>query len=295
MITMRFLGWEQCDFSDYKQACYLYGFNSESSPEFIEFFRENGAVLDFYCLVKKGEVIGAVCVDNGWLCNDIHNRKSQTNHMPIPHYSVTPPFKTGTSCIIPFRSKCLSVKNFHVRNASFNLLSKRRIAISKTIEEFSAKTVSCRKRELRKFLAGGGSFLSNEHLTADELYDIYHHLFSLRRSREFHNCETEREFFRRFKDNFIGEVAFLRGEPVAVQLNISSISHYGMFVDFINIGYDVTLKEYSLGTLVMWNNLNFLENFSRLNQKSLIYSFGMMSGAYKDRWCNPANVGRIIA
>lgn len=75
MKIIKYLGWEKCDYSDYKKASYLYGYNNETSPHYIDFAIKNGAKLDFYALTRKGEIVGSCCVDNGWLCNDTKNAK----------------------------------------------------------------------------------------------------------------------------------------------------------------------------------------------------------------------------
>lgn len=294
MIIAKYSGWDKCNFSDYKRLSMQYGFNNETSPYFIEFAMNNGAIFDFYILRKNGVDIGACCVDNGWLCNDIKNPKSQTVHLPLPKYSIMPPFLDNIRCLIPFKSKCFALKSTRIVNASYELFSKRKTAIAKSSAEFSAKTASTRNREFRKFISDGGSFKPAAEYSANELCDIYHHLYDARRPGEVALSADGKKFINEFKDHVIGDVALINNEPVAFQLNIKSLSNYGLFVDFINIGYNTKVKKHSLGTLIMWRNLQLVEALSVEQQTPSIYSFGMMSGEYKNRWCNPVSVGRII-
>ena len=255
---------------------------------------KNGAVFEFFILRKNGVDIGACCVDNGWLCNDIKNPKSQTNHLPLPRYSVMPPFIDGARCVIPFKSKSFSLKSVRVLNSSYKLFSKRKVAIAKASTDFSTKTVSTRNREFRKFIADGGSFKSAAEFSINELCDIYSDLYSDRREGGAALSLDGRQFLTEFKNQIVGDVALIQSEPVAFQLNIQSQSNYGLFVDFINIGYNTQIKKHSLGTLIMWRNLQIVESLSAKHPSPSVYSFGMMSGEYKSRWCNPVSVGKII-
>ncbi|NKI74536.1 transcriptional regulator [Dickeya sp. CFBP 2040] len=294
MIIIKYLGWERCAFHDYREIALKYGFNAETSPYFLEFAMEHGAALEFFLLKKKGVITGACCVDNGWLCNDVKNPKSQTSEIPIPGYAIKLPFLNGTGCVIPFKSKHLSLDNINVFNASFSILSKRDVAISKSLSEFSKKTISTRNREMKKFLEDGGSFRSLSEFQAGELYSIYCDLYSKRRPEKSAFSQVGKDFFHSFQKDFIGDVALINNEPVAFQLNLSSLSNYGLFVDFINIGYDTSVKNHSLGTLMMWRNLQLIESQALACHAPLTYSFGMMSGEYKKRWCNAYRVGRVI-
>lgn len=295
MKIIKYLGWEKCDYNDYKKASYLYGYNNETSPHYIDFAIKNGAKLDFYALTRKGEIVGSCCVDNGWLCNDTKNAKSQTQDIPVPKNSILLPFQKGINCIIPFKTKYLSrQKDFKVINSSYELLSKRNVAIAKSTSEISKKTISTRNRETKKFIAEGGSFTSVRDFSASEINDMYSHLYACRRPGEIALSSVGLVFIENFKDNIFGDIAFLKDQPVGMQLNLTSESRQGIFIDFINIGYDVTIKKHSLGTLMMWRNLQLAEQYAESKDLPLTYSFGMMSGEYKSRWCNPVRIGRLI-
>jgi len=295
MLVTKFLNWEKCSFNDYKSIALDCGFNAESSPFIIEFAINNGAKLDFFLFKKGSNILGACCVDNGWLCNDAKNPKSQTSLIQIPHYSIRLPFRSNVNCLIPFKSKHLSRNNQRVFNSSFNFFSKRNVAISKNSDEFSKKTISTRSREMRKFLDAGGSFYKSSDFDANTIYSIYDDLFSKRRPGKNPNEELHRGFFNSFKNCVVGDVAMINSVPVAFQFNLATQSNYGLFVDFINIGYDPKIKEHSLGTIMMWHNLKLIEKLAADSDSELTYSYGMMSGEYKSRWCKAERVGRILS
>lgn len=292
MNLVKYLGWEKCSFSDYRKIALTFGFNGETSPYYIEFALNHGAKLDFYLFRTKNKIRGGVCIDNGWLCNDRKNSRNQLSNLPIPSCAIIPPFESGVTCIIPFKSKSLLLNhNVTILNSSFHTFSKREIAICKEISAFSKKTIYTREREVKRFVNDGGYFKNISELTASELYDHYHSLYSKRRSTAFYESPLLRKFFSEFKDNFVGHVAFFNNSPASIQLNLSTKSNFDLFIDFINIGYDTDIKNHSLGNIIMWKNLNY---YSEMTNKNLTYSYGMMSGDYKKRWCIPVKTGRLI-
>jgi len=291
----KFMGWEDCSISDYTQCCNQFGYNSESSARFLTFFLNNGAALKFLAYRRKGELSGAVCLDNGWIANDYKNPKMQTGGMPLPAFCVIPPFKENVQCVAPFKSKSLSAHTRNFRNASFNLFSRRQVAYSRCLREgFSKKVRYNRNREVRNFLESGGEFVDVGDISSAFLHDSYHQLFAKRRQKQVKLCETTKSFFSTYHNDFFGKIALWRGDPVGVQLLITSTSKLGFFVDFINIGYDTDIRNHSLGTIMMWNNLVSAHEHAERAALPLHFSYGMMSGEYKSMWCTPQNTGRIV-
>lgn len=298
MLIPKFFNWSECSFDEYQHDCNEFGFNCESSPEFISFLLRNNAPLKFYAYKKKNKVAGSVCVDNGWLVNDSKNNKRSISSLPLPSTSIYVPFNKmqDSKIVMPFRSKCIHpLQNKLFLNTSYNVFSKRRAAFSKSpTSDFSKKTVSTRERELRKFLNDGGAFINVNQLDGEHIFDIYEDLFNARRNRDIRDRDLNLRFFKEFQPNFKGHVMFRDDEPVAIQLLISASSKAGMFVDFINIGYRMDAKAGALGTMIMWKNLTSLHQEATDSNRELHYSYGALSGDYKARWCHPASVGRVV-
>lgn len=298
MLIMRFTHWESCSPEEYSLSCQRFGYNCESSPEFLNFMMEHGAPVKFFSYKKKGELLGSVAVENGWLANDIKNKNSAVNYLPIPRCSVYLPFSDELSNkpILPFRAKCLHpLQNKLFLNTSYSLFNKRNVAISKDLHSgFSKKTISTREREIRKFYSSGGDFINVSEVDGSQLFDIYSDLYYARRSERIEMAGVNREFFIKHSSCFKGNLMMLNDEPVAIQLLVSVISHGKFFVDFINIGYRQAKNSHSLGTMIMWKNLTTLTEEAKEKGLDLFYSYGFMSGEYKTRWCNPHSTGRVL-
>ncbi|WP_240116309.1 antimicrobial resistance protein Mig-14 [Erwinia endophytica] len=298
MLIAKVLNWDECSLSDYKYSCLEYGYNCESAPEFLSFMLRHGAPLRFFSYKKKGITLGSVCVDHGWIANDIKNRNRSILHLPVPATSIYLPFSQDlkSKVIMPFKSKCLHpLQNKIFINTSYGLLSKRTAAFAKNINsDFSKKTITTREREIRNFLKSGGSFLSVDKMSGDQIFDIYQTLFFSRRKKEVSDQTINRSFFNEFHANFKGDVMFIGNEAIGIQLLLSVNSKSGFFVDFINIGYRQDSHINSLGTILMWRNLASLNAEAYKMRKTLNFSYGFMSGDYKKRWCNPAPVGKVL-
>ncbi|HDX8938372.1 TPA: transcriptional regulator [Klebsiella michiganensis] len=298
MLIPKFFMWSECSFQEYESACYAFGYNCESSPDFISFKMRNNAALKFYAYKKKGEILGSVCIENGWVANDHKNPNRELPGLLTPKSSIFVPICSSLKkkVILPFRTKCLHPLQQDVfLNTSYNIFNKRHAAFSKnpTID-FSKKTISTREREIRKFLDSGGLFMDIDQLTGEHIFKVYETLYEARRNKKIRMPGVNLKFFQEFENSFKGHVMFWHGEPIAIQLLLSVSGKAGMFVDFINIGYRKDINAGSLGTMLMWKNLTALYQEAAENNLNLYYSYGMMSGEYKTRWCHPVSLGRSI-
>ncbi|HAU8266355.1 TPA: transcriptional regulator [Kluyvera intermedia] len=298
MLIAKFLNWEECSLSDYEIICSKFGYNCESSPEFLAFMLRNNAPLRFFSYTKKGKKLGGACVENGWLANDYKNKNRLIKTLPIPKSSVYIPLDFGlkNGLILPFKTKCLhSLQKKIIINSSYELLSKRKVAITKDIlTDFSKKTISTREREVRNFIKSGGSFKPISEVSSDLFFDMYDELYFARRNTHVSDVDLNRKFFKEFHHRFKGDVMMMGEDPVAIQILISADSQAGFFVDYINIGYKQEKNGTSMGTVLMWKNLTAINSEAQSANKRLYYSYGFMSGEYKKRWCNPESIGRAL-
>lgn len=288
MLIKKLLGWRQCDFASYKMAAQRYGYSAESAPDYIEFMINHGAKFNFIAYYHHGEIVAAACIDNGWLVNDFKNNNKSIIGLPLPVSGIVLPMRRDVFCCAPFKARCLSGDYPYSLNIT-KKFSKRLEAIAKKISDFSKKTQQTRRREIKKFQQSGGDFIDISTISADVLLDSYDALLKKRWGQGVTNLAMNRAFFRRFQHCFYGDVATLNGQIIGIQLLLKTESVRGIFVDFINIGYDVTC-EHPLGTMLMWRNI---ERVAELGA-DVKYSYGFMSGEYKKRWCVPRLLSRVI-
>lgn len=280
-------GWSRCDFNTYSQACSMFGYSAESSPEFVKFMLDNGADLKFVAHSKNGKLLGAACIDNGWVLNDFKNNNKSMWCLPLPVSCIQLPISKKAKCVAPFKSRCLSPENKNILNTSMRF-SKRQEAIAKKTADFSKKTQQTRQREIRKFLADGGGFVDVASVPHEELFDSYNKLLEKRWGHGLENHDLNRAFFESFHKYFFGDVATMNGEIVGIQLLLKTSSVSGTYIDFLNIGYDTDIK-HPIGTMLMWRNIELADEIDGCK-----FSFGFMSGEYKKRWCTPRRLLRIV-
>lgn len=297
MLIRKFLGWEEASFEDYKKCYSRYGGNFSTHPDVLSYIHNNADCSEKYFVHHtSGAVDGAVCVwDKNRLANDIATG-SLTSRLclPVARDELILPVTKEKNIFIPFKSKIISPinKNIINRNELFN--ARRSICLAKPLTSFSKKTVQTRNRELNKFLNSGGEIRDQSEFSAGEMFDIYNSLFEMRRGKQHHNKGNALDFIRNFRSFFFGKILFLSNTPCAFMMVTNCDSNDIISLDFINIGINKEVKQHSLGSILMWVNIN--EAYNNLSSKGKVirFSFGRPTADYKQRWCFREKLGRLL-
>ena len=158
------------------------------------------------------------------------------------------------------------------------------MAVSKDLSAFSSKTRATRKKEIRKFMADGGTFENVSTAGPDFYLKPTSGYMPAGGGMRWRTIRLSAHFFIIAIITFRGNCV-LDGKAVGIQLLLSTPSKRGTFIDFLNIGYDMNLRKYSIGTMLMWRNLCLTAELPA----PVTYSYGMMSGSIK-----PAGVTRSV-
>jgi hypothetical protein len=299
MFIKRFSKWEECSIQNYRHYYHLYGGDVSSHPDILD-FQHNHLGINHKYLVKvdsQGNPGAAICVWNDkFLAND-SSTSSLTTAAPLPISTneLIVPIKDNFKTIIPFKSKIISsLKKSSVSNSTFRYNAKRKICIAKTIPEFSTKTRQTRNRELRKFLADGGRIEAINSYSPDDIVDMYSELFKKRRGVVSKNDGLLKNMIETLPGNFFGSVLFLKNEACALQLITKAESQSLIYYDYINIGFDMSIKNHCLGTIITWVNVNEAYEECLEKNKRMRFSFGKPTFDYKARWCNQESLGRVL-
>ncbi|RPH26732.1 Mig-14 family protein [Buttiauxella warmboldiae] len=297
MIIRKFWGWDEASFNDYKNCYFQYGGNFSSHPDVLSYIHSNADCTEKYFVHRTaGAVDGAVCVWNkNKLANDISS-DLVTSHLSIPvsKDELILPLTKERNIIVPFKSKIVSPINKNIINRSELFNSRRAICLAKPLESFSNKTVKNRKRELSKFLNDGGEIKDQSEFSADEMFDIYNSLFEMRRGKQHHDKRNALEFIKTFRSNFFGKILFLNNAPCAFMMITNCDSKNIISLDFINIGINKEIKKHSLGSILMWVNINEAYKSIASEDKKIRFSFGRPTADYKKMWCFQEKLGRLV-
>lgn len=297
MIIKKFLGWEEATINEYRD-CYLeYGGNFSTHPDVLSYLHTHTECKEKYYIHRSsGTIDGAVCVwGDKYLANDIA-MDNVTNHLglPVAKDELILPITKERKVFVPFKGKIISPINKNIINQSIKLNARRTICLAKPLDSFSKKTAQTRNRELKKFIQEGGEVRDQSEFSPSELIDIYSTLFEIRRDKKIIGKQENIDFLTRFRENFFGKVLFYKGKPCAFQYITRCDSGNFILLDFINIGIDTHIKEFSLGTILMWLNINEVSHIQAQENKEIRFSFGRPTGDYKKRWCYQEKLGRLL-
>ncbi|WMV72435.1 GNAT family N-acetyltransferase [Xenorhabdus griffiniae] len=285
-------GWEKSNFEQYKEAHALFGGCTLTHPNIVSFLDKHlDGQFCFYIKKTASGVKGA--------CFSSKNKKlieeMQTKY-PVSYDEIVFPIVTDAKLFLPIKSKRLSPiheKNFI--NASYRpLFSKRQICLIK--DSFSYKTRRNRSNEINKFKRAGGEIRPSSEFSAEELVDIYIDLYQ-QRWNNGHSEEQKKhllEIYTELREHIFGNVLLINGKPCAYDFVLWAESPKWISFDAINGGYDPEYAHLSVGSILMWVNVQEAKALCHQGDKTMRYSLGNPTFEYKNRWCETLPLGKVL-
>ncbi|MCW7549708.1 GNAT family N-acetyltransferase [Photorhabdus sp. APURE] len=288
-------GWKECSFERYQQAYSLYGGGISTHPDIVRFLNEKfGNSFIFY--VKENPQIENVIEGAYFTCKDHHLAAShQKDYHFFTYDEIIFPIAKHLKTIIPGKSKTISpLHKENFVNIYYGRLNKRTICLAK--EDFSYKTRRNRSNEINRFKRAGGEIHQIDDFTCQEFVDIYTILYEKRWGEKHSEAEKGKliELYIELKQHLYGCVLTINGTPAAYDLVIKSDSPQWISFDAVNGGYDPGYANLSLGSIVMWLNIQNASALCQQHQKTMRYSIGKPTFAYKDRWCHRHPLARTL-
>ncbi len=284
-------GWCLSDFNSYKEAYSQFGGSVCSHPDVINFLSEKGPSPSYYVYKQRGEIICAVYVTG----KDI--RVGSAAYPFVFDDIIIPYNKYVKKIILPFRTKQLSLYHagdFH--NCIYWKGMKRKICVVK--DDFSNATHKKRRQTYKKFLQAGGECRPVDCFSNDELSDIYCNLFKLRwgNSLQCYSREVLSEVFEALRHLVFGHVLLMKGTPCAYDLVFKAECKQWYFFDCINGGFDPTYTDLSIGSILMYLNIQSAREICQADNVRMAFSLGMDNPRwqYKQQWCNTLMLGRSL-
>lgn len=292
----RMTGWEKCSASDYKDLYDKYGGNILSNPDILRFIENNSTLSNSYFIhVSRGVADAAVCTWGNYLAGDKrlawHNGACK---VPVNFDEVIFPCHSARTdaLLFPFKSKIISALRHPICLNGTNIFNARRqICIARPV---TGKRRQTHRRQLKKFIEAGGSVKSINELSHSDFIDIYADLFSQRRNMK-HDNNMLTSFIHHIDDVLFGSYLEFKGSPCAIQLLVKREDHNTVYIDYVNSGRSMYLKDHSVGSLCMFVNVNRAYEYADSRGKTLRFSFGNPTQDYKTRWCHLQPLTRLIS
>ncbi|WP_437613309.1 GNAT family N-acetyltransferase [Erwinia sp. V71] len=295
---MNLFGWVEAESSDYQLAYQQLGGNFSTHPDALAFQHQHADLQPRYFVSRNQDhrLQGALCT---WRDKTIANAQAtrgmlQGLGIPVPSDELLLPL--DRRIILPVYVKTLSAMHAEqVINSSVKMNARRELCLAKGLGDggFSRKAKYSRRRELNQFLEAGGAVRPHSDFSAAELMDIYFELYYLRRGEYPLNKALNVRFAEELRDHIFGNVLFFKGEPCAFQLIVMAESPRWITFDYINIGVDQRLSDYSPGSILSWVNISEAWELCQAKGKVMRYSFGNPTAGYKDQWCYRESLRRV--
>ena len=200
---------------------------------------------------------------------------------------------------IPFKASMIS--SLHVNNIANIERDIHRpdpsgsMMIAKSTEELSGQAKRKRRRETRRFLELGGRFHPISELTVNETIEIFKVLCKKRHGDSviLHRFDKLSIVFRELKHMMRGDILLLNDRPVAMELLYAHETPRSLFVNGVLRVSDPEFWSYSVGSVLIFRNLERLENEASIRNKLLRYCYGWNDEPYKAAWASAQPAYRL--
>jgi hypothetical protein len=150
----------------------------------------------------------------------------------------------------------------------------------------SAKSRKRRRLQIRRVLERGGAFRPLREFSADDLAAIYRRLYRKRWGEGAFLLGEDhlRIVFRELGDLLFGDLLLFEDRPVAMEIVYKIETPLWLLANGVQAGYDPALDEFSIGSALLYHNLERLEDEAIAAGKTLRYSLGWSDAPYKAFW-----------
>ncbi len=286
-------GWKECTASDYANIYMLYGGSSNTHPEIVDFINSQSRhKLRYFAKQEHGEKVAAIFTNDKM---DLCPPPSTSSHQHVNFDETIFPAKPSSRFILPFKSKIISdVNKENIINLLPNVFNKRTVCLVK--DNFCSKTQKNRRNEIHGFQRSGGEIRSIKDFTPDEICNIYKKLFAMRWGKSFRDdyFNSLKSFSNRFQKMLFGHVLLIDNQPCAIDYIVKTDSPEWLYFDVVNGGLDPKYKDLSLGSILMWLNIQEAKTVAQAAQKAMRVNLGKPSMEYKKRWTHCHTLYRTL-
>ncbi|MDR0219025.1 MAG: antimicrobial resistance protein Mig-14, partial [Enterobacteriaceae bacterium] len=253
--------------------------------------KASGNPFSFYIKENGASILGA-CFSN----QQTKFVEQAKGAYPLSTDEVIFPIVGGAKLFLPLKSKRLSpIHKENFINVSYKtLFSKRQICLIK--DNFSYKTRRNRKNETNRFTRAGGEVIPSSEFDAEKLVDIYIDLYQKRWDYKHSPEQRQRllEIYTELREHIFGYVLLINGMPCAYDFILRADSPKWISFDAINGGYDPEYAHLSIGSVLMWVNIQEAKSLCQSADKTMRFSLGNPTLEYKNRWCETFPLGKVL-
>jgi len=286
-------GWQPITAADYSRLWQQFGGSVITHPKVVARLSELADIpVRYLGFERQGQL---VCALPTWgrhlaLAKTPLKRRGLRDLFDLGNAEVILPM--ASEARVPLRHKIEFISALHQGRLDGLRPQQDGLMLAREPSQYSKKFRYNQRRELRLFEEAGGTLKPvQEHQPAD-LAAIYIDLFSRRFGFAPKGALYLEQVFTLLNELLTGQVLYLSGNPIAVQILYQVCAPKWLSVEYINGGVDPSYQVLSPGSVLCFvNTQQAWEEASRLG-KPLRYSFGRDDKEYKQRWCERQAVYR---
>jgi CelD/BcsL family acetyltransferase involved in cellulose biosynthesis len=273
---------------EYARCYHAWGGSFIVHPEVLQFLEDTyGVKTDYRGYFQQGKCTGAVGAWGLYLAGDHSALRAYklTEQVDFGYPVLYLPIAPGHRSTVLYRASfLLNLQRRQIAGAVFTRI--KRMAILKHIpDELPTGKKEFQIKE-RRFERLGGMVRDIQEFGNAEIVAMYEELFFLRWNRKPHGIGMMTDTLHFLRKFLFGKVLWLRGRPVAIQINYRAETSRTICVDYVNGGVDKTFNGISPGSLLSYINGREACAEAQSRGKRLIYSYGKANTAYKNQWCS---------
>jgi CelD/BcsL family acetyltransferase involved in cellulose biosynthesis len=243
-------------------------------------------------LMHKGELVAAVPLWGQHIAATslALSAYKQSHLIDVGNQELVLPVAENACINMPFIADTISV--LHAENISnLRRVKNFTMMLAKGLQtgdhRISGKSKSERRRKTRRFEEVGGRCCPINELPANEIAAIYIWLFEKRWGLPPRGKELLPTVLRELKDMLCGYVLLVGDRPAAIGLVYRNETSRWLLANGVNQAVDPEFRDCTAGSILMFRNLELLEQEANDSNKTLRYAFGIGNNKlkYKALWC----------
>jgi hypothetical protein len=283
-------GWINVAASDYEAAFARYGGSFPVHPRVVRLASELAGREPRYMGVERGgEIIAAV---------PLWGARIAATHAALSFYrvehlldfgepEVVLPIRPGAKVSMPFVVDMVS--SLHEADiAGLKLETSGKLTLVRGLEvgqePLSGRNKKNLRRKLRNLDALGASYRPIGELPASEAADIFARLYEMRWQAPTPYLGTLHRVFAELHDLLAGDILYIDGRPAAIEHIYLHEAGGRLFVNGVQAGWNQAYREHSVGSLLLFRNLEAIEALATSRGLEMRYSLGWDDQGYKDQW-----------
>ena len=290
--------WIDVAASDYEAAFARYGGSFPVHPRVVRLASELAGRAPRYMGVERGgEIIAAVPV---WGARIAATRAALSFYrlehlLDFGEPEVVLPIKAGARVSLPFVVDMVS--SLHEASiAGLKLETRGRLTLVRGLEvgeePLSGRNKKNLRRKLRNLDAMGASYRPIGELPPAEAADIFATLYEKRWETASPFLGNLQRVFAELHDLLAGDVLYMEGRPAAIEHIYLHEAGGRLFVNGVQAGWDQAYRDHSVGSLLLFRNLETFEALAMSRGLEMRYSLGWDNQGYKDQWTYASPVFR---